>query len=288
MPPIVLLAKFLWSDYRGMMRVLVRREGLLVVDDVVRAVQLWPIWLRLGLQDVRLRFRRSALGVGWIFVNLAVMILAVGLVYSHLLGQELNKFLPFLTVGIIVWGYLTSSIVEGGNAFIASEGYIKQIGLPIYVYIFRSFVSISLTMLISLLAYFVVAVVYRVEFGRGMLWAVPGLLLIGVVSLLLVTTFAHLNARFRDAVYLATAALQVLFYVTPVLWPPEALRSRGLPWVIDYNPFFHLLEVIRQPLLHSEPAALANYQAVGLLIVGLAVIAGVFTSRYHRRIVYFL
>jgi len=53
-------------------------------------------------------------------------------------------FIPYLTSGLILWGYLTSSIVEGGNAFTNAEGYIKQISLPIYVYVFRSFVTIGL------------------------------------------------------------------------------------------------------------------------------------------------
>jgi ABC-type polysaccharide/polyol phosphate export permease len=129
-----------------------------------------------------MRYRRSALGVGWIFLNLAIMILAVGIIYSNLLGQDLKTFLPFLTIGLVAWGYLTSSIVEGGNAFIVSEGYIKQIGLPTYVYVFRFFVSISITMLISLPAYLVVALVYSVPFRWGVLWALVGILLLGSVS----------------------------------------------------------------------------------------------------------
>jgi lipopolysaccharide transport system permease protein len=260
----------------------------LVVKDVIQALRLWPLWLQLGIQDIRLRFRRSVLGVGWIFINLAVVILAIGVVYGKLLGQDMAGFLPFLTIGLVAWGYLTSSIIEGGNAFIASEGYIKQIGLPIYVYVFRFFVSPSLTMLLSFLAYLVVAFVYKVEYHWGTFWAVPGMLLLSTVSLLLITIFAHLNARFRDTVYLAGAALQVLFYITPVLWPPDMLRDRGLPWVVDYNPFYHLLEVVRQPLLHAQPAALVNYQAVGILIIGLTIVAATFAWRYHQRLVYFL
>jgi len=259
-----------------------------LIADIIRAVQLWPVWLRLGIQDVRLRFRRSTFGVGWIFLNLAVMILAVGLVYSRLLGQELHKFLPFLTAGVVTWAYLTSSIVEGGNAFIASEGYIKQIGLPLFVYVLRSFISVSLVMLLSMMAYFVVALLYGVGFSLGAFWAVPGLLLVGAVALLLVATFAYLNARFRDAIYLASAVLQVLFYVTPVIWPPEALRDKGLPWVVDYNPFYHLLEVVRRPLLYSEPASVMNYLMVGVLIIGLAVVAWGCARRYHQRVVYLL
>jgi ABC-type polysaccharide/polyol phosphate export permease len=66
------------------------------------------------------------------------------------------------------------------------------------------------------------------------------------------------------------------------------LRDRGLPWVVDYNPFYHLLEVVRQPLLHAQPAALVNYQAVGILIIGLTMVAATFAWRYHQRLVYFL
>ncbi|MGE0824089.1 MAG: ABC transporter permease [Candidatus Binatia bacterium] len=259
-----------------------------MIAEFIRAVRLWPIWVRLGLQDVRLRFRRSTLGVAWIFVNLAIMILAVGFVYSHLLGQQLDEFLPFLTAGIIIWGYLTSSITEGGNAFLAAEGYIKQIGLPLYVYILRVFVSVSAVMLLSLTAYFAVAFFYRVGLHSGALWAVPGLLLVGIVSLLFIATFAYLNTRFRDAVHLATAFLQVLFYVTPIIWPPEALRDRGVPWVINYNPFYHLLEVVRQPLLHSEPATGLNYVVVGMFIAGLTLVSWGCAWYYHQRVVYFL
>ena len=259
-----------------------------VVADVIHAAQLWPIWLRLGLQDLRLRFRRSSLGVSWIFVNLALMVLAIGLVYSKLLGQDLAGFVPFLTAGLVVWTYITSSIVEGGNAFVMAEGYIKQIGLPIYIYVFRSFVQISLTMLISLSAYIFVALVYRVPFSWGLGWVVPGLLLLSAVSLLCIVIFAHLNARFRDVGHMAGVGLQITFYVTPVLWPPELLRAGKTGWIVDWNPFYHLLEVVRQPLLQSQPSSAINYLAVGVLLLGLLVVAAGVTARYHRRIVYFL
>ncbi len=123
------------------------REVDQALRDVVRAAGLWHIWVRLGVQDVRLKFRRSVVGPAWIFLNLAVLVVSIGFIYANLLGQDAREFVPYLTIGLILWGYLTNSIVDGGNAFIHSEGYIKQISLPIYVYIFRSFVSIGLTSL---------------------------------------------------------------------------------------------------------------------------------------------
>jgi len=259
-----------------------------VVGEVVQAARMWPIWLRIGLQDIRMRYRRSAVGVGWIFINLAIMIIAVGIIYGNLLGQELKDFLPFLTVGFISWGYLTSSIVEGGNAFVASEGYIKQIGLPIYIYVFRFFVSITATMLISLPAYLLVAFIYSVRFKWGVLWALPGILLFSMVSFLLIAIFSHLNARFRDASHIASVGLQVMFFVTPIIWPPDILRKRAMGWIIDFNPFYHLIEVIRRPLTMSESAAFINYLVVAVLVVLLSMVAWMFAKHLSQRIAFLL
>jgi ABC-type polysaccharide/polyol phosphate export permease len=261
------------------------RQGPL---DVVRSARLWRIWVRLGLQDVRLRFRRSVLGVSWIFLNLAVMILALGYVYGHLLGQDLREFIPFLTVGIVVWGYLTAAIVEGAHAFVGSEGYIKQISLPIYVYVFRSFVCITVNSAISLAAFFPVALIYGVPFRPGALWVLPGLLILMAAALLWITIMAHLHTRFRDAAQIGSILMQVGFYVTPVLFPAELLRKRGLVAIIDLNPMYHLLEVVRRPLISSAPADPLNYVGSAVVILLLTVAAGQLVRSYGRRIVFFL
>jgi lipopolysaccharide transport system permease protein len=263
--------------------------GQVTARDVLRSAQLWHIWIRLGLQDVRLKFRRSAIGAAWIFVNLAVMVLSIGFIYAHLLGQEPRSFIPYLTIGMILWTYLTNSIVDGGNAFIHAEGYIKQISLPIYVYLFRSFVSISATMLITLGAYVIVAVIYQVPLRPATLLAVPGLLMVMTTVLLLITIFAHLNARFRDVAHMASVGMQVLFYVTPVIFPAALLQHRrDLALVIELNPMYHLLEVVRQPLLNGTAAGWDSYAAVTAIIFCLAAGSVAVIAAFQRRIVFAL
>jgi ABC-type polysaccharide/polyol phosphate export permease len=256
--------------------------------DLIAVLRLRRIWWRLGVQDLRLRFRRAALGIGWIFIQLAATVAALGAVYGALLGQDMRTFLPFLTVGLVLWGFITASVVEGSQAFVASEGYIKQIGLPIQVYVFRFFVSISVAAIMSLSSYVVVIVLYAVPIGWGILWSIPGLVLLGLTAFWLVLIFAHLTARFRDTVHLAATALQILFFVTPVIWPAEMLKGRRLQWVVDINPLYHLLEVARRPLLFSEPATAVNYLVGSGVVFGLGVIAFLVVRLYSRRIVYLL
>lgn len=264
-------------------------EAARTIRDVIRSLGLWHIWIRLGLQDVRLKFRRSAVGVGWIFLNLAVLVSSIGFIYANLLGQDTREFIPYLTIGMILWAYLTSSIVEGGNAFVHSEGYIRQISLPVYVYVMRFFVNASVTAAISMIAYVVVAIIYRVPLGAGTFYAIPGVLMVMTASLLFITIFAHLNARFRDIAHLASVGMQVLFYVTPVIFPARLLKARTeLGWVVDFNPMYHLIEVVRRPLLTAAPADGLSYTVTLLVLAGLTVVAAIVIAMNQRRIVFSL
>jgi len=265
-----------------------RNSLMAMLADVAEAARLWHVWLRLGTWDVRRRYTRTSLGIAWIFLHLTIQLAAVGFIYTILLGQEIQAFIPVLATGLIIWGYLTSSIVEGGNALITSEGYIKQIGLPIHIYVFRAFVSITIVMLMSSLVYVAVALLLRIPFGWGTLWVLPGLILLGVVSILLIFTFAHLTPRFRDIGQLASSAMQVLFYLTPVIWPADILEKRGLSIVYEVNPLFHLLEILRRPLLHAQSADVVDYAFVLGLVALLAASAITVTWRFHRKVIYFL
>lgn len=270
-------------------RAFVNNEAARTLRDVIRSLGLWHIWIRLGLQDVRLKFRRSAVGVGWIFLNLAVLVSSIGFIYANLLGQDTREFIPYLTIGMILWAYLTSSIVEGGNAFVHSEGYIRQISLPVYVYVMRFFVNASVTAAISMIAYVVVAIIYRVPIGVGTWYALPGALMVMTASLLFITIFAHLNARFRDIAHLASVGMQVLFYVTPVIFPARLLKGRTeLGWVVDFNPMYHLIEVVRAPLLTAAPADGMSYTVTLLVLALLTAVAAIVIALNQRRIVFSL
>ena len=256
--------------------------------DLVRSFLLWHIWVRLGVQDVRHKFRRSTVGPAWIFLNLGVMIAAIGIIYGRLLGQDLHEFIPYLTAGLVIWGYLTFSISEGAHAFVNSEGYIKQIGLPIYVYVFRAAVNAALTAIISFAVFVIVGIAFQIPFGLGTLWALPGMLMLMATSLTTICILAHLHARFRDIAPMASVAMQMAMYVTPIMFPAEMLRSRRMAWVVDFNPLYHLVEIVRRPLVTAHAATPESYVAVMIVLVVLAGSCAGIIAHYRRRIVFVL
>jgi len=259
-----------------------------LLRDNIRALKNWRVWLHLGLADIRNRFAKSMVGPIWIVLNLALWVGGIGVIYSALFHQELHDFLPKLTIGFVVWGYLTQTLTDGGNAFIYAEGYIKQFTYPKQIYILRVLVNASVVLLIGVLVFFAVMLLFQRPFGWGMLWALPGFAILALAAYLHATIMAYASVRFRDLPHGMTSLLQVMFLVTPVFPTVGILNERGLGFVYEFNPFYYLIEVIRCPLVDSVAAAGTIYVASGIYLLLIGAVALVTAKVFDRRIVYIL
>lgn len=256
--------------------------------DNLAALSNWRVWWHLGMADVRNRFAKSFIGPAWILLNLALWVGGIGIIYATLFRQPLETFLPFLTIGFVVWGYLTQTITDGGNAFVFAEGYIKQFTYPKQIYVLRVMVNAVVPLAIGVVIFFFVMLIMGRGLNVGMLWALPGVVLLFIASYLHATIMAYASARFRDLPHGMTALLQVLFFVTPVFFTVDVLRERGLDFVYKYNPLYYLIEGLRHPLTQWTPAPTEIYVSTGIYIGVLALIALLVALRLDRRIVYIL
>jgi ABC-2 type transport system permease protein/lipopolysaccharide transport system permease protein len=94
-----------------------------------------------------------------------------------------------------------------------------------------------------------------------------------------------ISARFRDIPQLVNSVVQIVFFVTPIMWKPELLQHRT--YIADANPFFHLVEIIRGPLLGSVPDP-KHYLAALIITLLNLVVAGLFFARFRSRISYWV
>jgi lipopolysaccharide transport system permease protein len=259
-----------------------------LLADSLWAARLWRVWLFFGLQDIRTRFRRSLLGPLWLFLNLAVFVGGVGLVFGALFGQPMSEFLPYLTCGFVLWGYLTSSLTDSGSAFTNAEGYIKQFSYPKQIYLCRAWISYTAILLIGFIAVALVQLIFGELDFRGWLLAIPGLLILLFAALGHIAICAYLGARFRDLPHALTSLMQVLFFVTPVIFPVATLRDRGLDFIYLYNPLYYLIEIVRHPIIHGELAAPQTYVVASLYVLGVWIVATMVARRLDSRVVFCL
>ena len=98
---------------------------------------------------------------------------------------------------------------------------------------------------------------------------------------------AVICARYRDMTQIVQNAMQVLFYLTPIIWSVALLPDRvGVAW-LQINPFYHLINVVRAPLLGHEVTLINWAVVIGLAVVGGA-LAIPFFGKYRKRVPYWL
>ena len=76
--------------------------------DLLAGIRAWRLWTMLGWNDIRQRYRRSVLGPFWITISMAVFITLLGVIYSHIFKIELKTYLPYLSLGYIIWGFIAT------------------------------------------------------------------------------------------------------------------------------------------------------------------------------------
>lgn len=243
------------------------------------------LWATLAWLDIRQRYRRSAIGPFWITISMGAMVAGLGYLYASLFRQRADVYLPFLAAGLIVWALISALIIDSCATFIGSEGSIKQIKAPLSVYVYRVVWRNLIVFAHYVWIYAIVAIAYRVPVGAVTLLALPGLLILilnGVWVALLLGLFC---ARFRDVPQLVANLVQVVFFITPIMWSADQLAERAV--LADINPFYHLIAIVREPLLGQAPMAANWWISIGITTGGCLAAFALF-ARYRWRIAYWV
>ncbi len=217
---------------------------------------------------------------------MGIFVVAIGPVYALLFNTELKEFLPYLTVNIVVWGFISSMINDACTAFIQSDGYIRQERIPKIGFLFRILVRNILILGHNALLIPLVFVAFGKSIGPVVLLAIPGLIIVTVACMLMALFLATICSRFRDFPQIVSNVVQVAFFLTPIFWQKKQILA-DYHFVVDYNPFAALLSVISSPILGKVPTAF-EYGMCFAMALAIGLVAIPFFARYRARIVYWL
>ncbi len=260
--------------------------------DLARGFSQHELWLQLGWQDIKQRYRRSTLGPLWITIATGVMALALGLLYSVLFKIPLAEFLPHVTVGLIIWGFISGCIKEGADIFIDNEGLIKQLPSALSVHVYRLVWKQFLFLCHNLVIWVILMLIFPRDLGWEVLLALPAMALLIVNGVWVAMFFGIVATRFRDVSPLLEAGTQLLFYVTPIVWMTSTLEQniQGMDTranLAQLNPLYHYLEIVRGPMIGTPPSAHHWWVVLGFTAVGL-VLALVAMRQWRFRVSYWV
>lgn len=255
--------------------------------DVIDGLQRVSLALYLAKADIRQRYRRSTLGPFWITISTGIMIGTIGLIFGNLFKSPISDFLPFLAAGLITWSFISQTITEGTSVFVSAEKIIRQLPLPLFTHVLRMLARNFYIFLHNIVIFPLVLVFVK----RGMhiegLLCIPGLAILLVNLLWISLILGIVCARYRDLTQIVNSILQVFFYVTPIIWMPSLLAARADLMILDPNPFYHLIQIVRAPLLGESPSTLNWLYSIGFAILGWIIAIWLF-NRYRKRVAYWL
>jgi len=243
------------------------------------------LWLTLAWYDISLRYRGSVLGPWWITISMGIMIMGLGPLYSTIFNIPMSTFFPYVTLGIIFWQYISTTINDGCGCISGAGNFLKQSPFPLSAFVWR----ITARHIIFTAHHFVIFIPVAIWAGITPNWHtlafIPGVAIVTLTLHSLAMLLGILCARFQDVTQVVTSTMQMMMFLTPVFWYPEgrvAVAKR-----LIYNPLYYLLELMRRPLL-GEPLEPLFWIVGGSMCVACAVAALLLAAAKRRQLVYWM
>jgi lipopolysaccharide transport system permease protein len=236
-------------------------------------------WISLVCKDLRARYRRSALGLAWSLINPLLMTVVFCLVFgAWFKNPDWRHYGPYFLAGLTLFGFVRDSVLAGCSTFSSNECYIRQCPLPLTVYTLRTLlgVGIHFTIAMGIVALAIVILLPDVRLPLlGIAWIfIPALALLFIFCWSVSVLASFMTVYFHDTSHLTEVIFQMLFFLTPIVYPNEMITDRGLGILLSLNPIVSFLEIVRTPLLTGQiPIAWAFAKAgiVTALFAGMAI-----------------
>jgi lipopolysaccharide transport system permease protein len=255
-------------------------------EELVDGAYKWRVWHLLGVRELRHRYARSKLGQLWLTLSTAIMIGALGSVWSLLWHQPVRELMPFFGIGLIMWTYMAQVLIECTAVFISHSNLYRNQKMNFSVSVYSVIYKNTLMLTHSLIIVVVLILAFGVPINWYQLQLIPAFALTWITMVWLGYIIAMICVRYRDIIQVITNWLLVLFFITPVMWKPEFLPVK-YHFIVDYNPLAQFLDLLRKPFL-GEPVSFYTWVATIAIAVGGGIVALPLIGRYRQRVIFWM
>jgi ABC-type polysaccharide/polyol phosphate export permease len=261
------------------------KMNLAVADIKAGWARLDLVW-ELAWDDIRQRYRRTALGPFWVVIGIGLWVSMTGFIGMSLFQTDLKSYFSNVAVGMVLWIFLSNMLNEGTTLLQHNGNLILNTNIPISLYLVRLYLRNVLLFLHYLTIPLIVMLILGVTPNIDMLFVLPAFVLYSISGLCIATIFSFICARYRDLQQAVVALMQVVPLVTPILWKREFL-SPDKRWIADVNPLYHYVNLIRAPIA-GTPIDPLSFQVVGITTVVLVALAWLSFVLFNKKAAYWI
>jgi lipopolysaccharide transport system permease protein len=227
-------------------------------------------------RDVKVRYKQTALGILWVLIQPVLTVT----IFTIFFGRALKipsggiPYPVFVFSGLLFWNAFSASVVNAGTSMISNAPIIKKIYFPRLIIPLSNLLVALVDWSIAFMLFIIITFVYSVEVSwLQALFYWPLATMVMLVGTAGVSCWlAALNVKYRDFRYVIPFALQVMLFLTPVIYPINILNYPGLQYVLALNPMYAVIELFRFPLLQQSNLILLTISlcsSVFFLLVGI-------------------
>lgn len=234
-----------------------------------------PLLQNLIGRDIKVKYRRSVLGVIWSVLNPLLMMLVINAVFSTIFKFDIPNFPIYYLTGSILFGFYSEATNGAMISIVSSAGLIKKIYIPKYLFAVEKVLFAFVNLLFSLIAVVLVMIITKTAITVTIIFVPIVLIYVLIFSLGIGLILAVVATFFRDMVHFYGVALTALNFLTPIFYPIEIIPE-NMMWALNANPLVHFVNYFRQCVLYGTiPSLQDNIYCLGFslgaLIIGLIV-----------------
>jgi len=221
---------------------LLQRKQLTYLRDLLR---------ELVVREMKLRYKRSVLGIVWSLLNPLFQMLVFIFLSRRVLSLDIPNYPSFVFTGVLAWNWFQSTVVATTSAITANRELVRRPGFPMAI---LPVVTVTTNLIHFLLALPIPLVFLLAGSGR-LTSAILVLPLVIALQFALILGLGYLvttvNVTFRDTQHILAVCFMLLFYMTPVFYDASLVPSR-FQIVYHLNPMFHLITAYRAILIRGD------------------------------------
>lgn len=247
------------------------------------------VWTFLSLHEIKKKYRRSIFGPFWIVISNIAVVLVLSSIYSIILKKNFEWYVIYLGIGFVIWQNISSSLSEAPDSFIRSANLIKTYKMSILNYIYRDTGKNFLLFLHNLPFWIFLMIWFDTNISIYTYLFIISYLILFLNIIWLSTLVAIISTRFRDFNSIVGTLIQLSFFATPVLWDVSHIIDvrPQLSWIIYINPFYHLIEIFRDPIMNGNIPFTSFIFCLSMMVIG-NIFASILVNKYSKRIVFWL
>ncbi len=232
-----------------------------------------PLLGELMARDIKIKYRRSVLGVLWTLLNPLLMMVVLSVVYSNLFKFDIENFSLYLLSGQVMFNFYSDATTSSMNAILGSASLIKKIYVPKYLFVLSRVCSSVINFLAAFLAMILVMLALRVELHYTVFLSFVPVVLLVIFSLGIGLILSAITVKFRDVMHLYSVFVTVIMYLTPVIYPMSILPD-WFKIIVKANPLTNYLTMFRDVMLNNMIFSAGDLligivEAIVALVLGL-------------------